>query len=105
MIVDKIGLPATLQQCAEECLELALACLKMSRKLEGVNPTPKTFEEIHLNFIEEVADVSLCIDVLTNEAELTYSDIIDSIKESKNTRWLYRIEQAAKEAGETNELS
>jgi hypothetical protein len=42
---------------------------------------------------------------LTNEAELTYSDIIDSIKESKNTRWLERLEQAAKEAGETNELS
>lgn len=33
-IVDRIGLPATLEQTAEECAELAHACLKEARRLD-----------------------------------------------------------------------
>ena len=44
-IVDRIGLPALLEQTAEECTELAHACLKEARRLRGENPTPCTAEE------------------------------------------------------------
>ena len=41
-IIDTIGLPAMLEQLAEECSELAQASLKYARLLRGENPTPKT---------------------------------------------------------------
>lgn len=47
-IVDRIGLPALLEQTAEECTELAHACLKEARRLRGENPTPKTTPECWL---------------------------------------------------------
>ena len=47
-IVDRIGKPAMLEQTAEECAELAHACLKEARRLRGENPTPKTTPECWL---------------------------------------------------------
>lgn len=35
-IIKEIGTPAMLEQCAEECSELAHACLKMSRRIESL---------------------------------------------------------------------
>lgn len=55
--LDMIGLPATLEQTAEECCELAHAALKYSRVLRAENPTPVTEEEAAENFLEELADV------------------------------------------------
>lgn len=40
-IVERIGIPAVLETCAEECNELAKACLKLSRKLRNEQPTPQ----------------------------------------------------------------
>ena len=39
-ILEHVGEAAVLEQTAEECAELAHACLKMARKLRGENPTP-----------------------------------------------------------------
>ena len=52
-VIEVIGLPAVLEQTAEECAELNHACLKMARKLRGENYTPATWEEIseNLNFL------------------------------------------------------
>ena len=61
-IVDRIGLPATLEQTAEECAELAHACLKEARRLRGENPTPKTTPECWLAISEELTDVQICIE-------------------------------------------
>nr|DAH43845.1 MAG TPA: hypothetical protein [Caudoviricetes sp.] len=44
---------------AEECSELAQACLKYARILRGENPTPKTQTEVLNNIIEEYTDVRL----------------------------------------------
>ena len=44
-IVDYIGLPALLEQLAEECGELTQAALKLARLRRGENPTPKTEKE------------------------------------------------------------
>ena len=50
---------ARYEQLAEECTELAQACLKKARKLRDENYTPKTMEEIDENLEEEFTDVRL----------------------------------------------
>ena len=90
-IIDSIGLPAVLEQFAEECSELAQASLKYARLLRGDNPTPKTKEQCIDDLTEEIADVLLCINILY------YSEIIDEyhivdIMNSKLARWKERLE-------------
>lgn len=63
-ITDIIGLPAMLEQLAEECTELAQASLKYARKLRGDNPTPKDYPELDASLTEELSDVLLCIGLL-----------------------------------------
>lgn len=57
--VSRIGMAATYEQLAEECSELAHACLKHARVLRGVNPTPNTTEKTIKDVNEELADVTL----------------------------------------------
>ncbi len=59
-MIEKIGLPAMLEQTAEECNELAKALLKKARKLRGENPTPLTMTEIDNDITEEYTDVIQC---------------------------------------------
>ena len=61
-LVDVIGEPAMLEQTAEECTELAQACLKYARYLRGENKVYKPIHTIRANFHEELADVSICVD-------------------------------------------
>lgn len=91
-IVDRIGLPALLEQTAEECAELAHACLKEARRLRGENPTPCTAEECKAAIMEEMADVALCLDMLDN------SDyVLDPIiAKAKLDRWSRRLDDAGK---------
>lgn len=60
-IFEQIGIPATLEQLAEECTELAQAALKESRRIRGENPTPKTADDCMEAIQEELADVLVCI--------------------------------------------
>lgn len=90
-IVDHIGVPALLEQTAEECCELAQACLKMARKLRDENPTPKSVEDIRESFIEEVADVKLCIDILEFETDLASWPENIGIMMQKKKRWEKRL--------------
>lgn len=93
-IVDRIGLPALLEQTAEECAELAHACLKEARRLRGENPTPCTAEECKAAIMEEMADVALCLDMLM----LDNSDyVLDPIiAKAKLDRWSRRLDYAGK---------
>ncbi len=50
---------ARYEQLAEECTELAQACLKKARKLRDENYTPKNMDEIDKNLEEEFSDVTL----------------------------------------------
>lgn len=61
-LCDVIGEPAMLEQTAEECTELAQACLKYARYLRGENKVHKPIHTIRANFHEELADVSICVD-------------------------------------------
>ena len=92
-IVKKVGLPAMLEQLAEECSELAQASLKYARLLRGENPTPKTEEECLMALTEEIADVDLCISELMMEGLVDSNKVIDII-DQKGNRWLDRLEKA-----------
>lgn len=92
-IIDKIGIPALLEQTAEECTELAQACLKLARKMRGNNPTPKDVPELIENLEEEVADVSICVELLADDGIIDINNVID-ISEAKEKRWMKRIEEA-----------
>ena len=94
-IITEIGLAATLEQCAEECNELAQSCLKMARKLRGDNPTPKTIDEIVVDLTEEIADVEVCIEEILH-AEVVSGNDISEIKNSKRERWRKRINNKKK---------
>ena len=90
-IIDSIGLPAMLEQLAEECSELAQASLKYARLLRGENPTPKTEEECREALVEEVADVQLMIDLLTMSGIIGDAEIRTRMGK-KMLRWLDRME-------------
>jgi len=65
ILIDTIGEPATLELMAEECVELAHACLKLARYERGENPTPKTKDECIQSVTEELADVWVTMGELT----------------------------------------
>lgn len=44
-LANYIGKPALLELTAEECVELAHACLKLARVIRQENPTPVTSDE------------------------------------------------------------
>lgn len=95
-ILDIIGAPAALEQCAEECSELAQACLKLARKLRGENPTPKDESALYAALEEEIADVELCIGEVKG-----YLDSVNGLcdwriaetKQHKAIRWLERLRE------------
>ena len=89
-IMEKIGLPAVLEQLGEEGGEVVQASLKYARLLRGENPTPKTEEQCIDDLTEEIADVWLCINILIQ------CGVIDEyrmmrIMYSKRVRWKRRI--------------
>lgn len=90
LLVDAIGKPALLEQTAEECTELAQACLKYARYLRGENKVHRSFANIQANFNEEIADVSVCIDEL-GKAGMLDLDEIERIKEYKLKRMKERM--------------
>lgn len=72
---EVVGKPALLEQFAEECTELAQACLKMARKMRNENPTPAAMNDILQNLTEEVADVSICMTAIVDGGLLSYESI------------------------------
>lgn len=91
-IVSNVGVPALLEQTAEECLELGAACLKLSRKIRNENPTPVPLDDILANLNEEVADIVNCINILA-EIDLANDDLVDLEMRDKITRWVNRIDR------------
>ena len=92
-IAKVIGTPALLEQCAEECEELAHVCLKMARKLRGENPTPVSKAELWEHINEEAADVETCIEQLYNAGILSRTEM-NSFKKAKTERWINRINRS-----------
>lgn len=88
-VLDAIGLPACLEQLAEEAAELAQAALKLARIHRGENPTPVTPSVAGGNLAEEAADVLLCLKVLSSEMPL--QDFVPGIMNQKLDRWIQRL--------------
>ena len=95
-IIDSIGLPAVLEQLAEECAELAQASLKYARLLRGDNPTPKTEQECLEAVTEEMADVELCNSLLMGGDYVDFDAVMELI-EVKDKRWHDGIREAYNE--------
>ena len=88
---------AQLEQLAEECAELGKAALKLARIYRGENPTPVKRTEAFHNLVEEIADVTLCIEVLgLNTPEALYN--CGRIWEEKSARWKKRLQESISES-------
>ena len=83
-IINRIGIPAALEQLAEECAELGQAARKLSRAMRRENPTRSTVEELLKMLIEEMGDVQLSIDVLDAGIDLSGTE---EVKQRKFHRW------------------
>lgn len=83
-IRKQIGQEAALLQLAEECTELAKACIKWVRAQSGINPTRNSLKECGDNFIEELADV---INSMTVAVDNLNAYPIKVIAEDKLNRW------------------
>lgn len=77
---------ALYEQLAEECAELAQACIKMSRLLRKENPTSATYNDVYYALIEEFNDVALC-------AEMVELEVYPQRQEEKLKRWVKRLEE------------
>jgi hypothetical protein len=73
-------------QLAEEASELAQACLKMVRVMDGDTPLPEQYARD--NLIEEMADVSVCMTALQDIAPLAQ---VGEIITQKAQRWEDRL--------------
>ena len=92
MLLEKIGKPAMLEQTAEECAELAHACLKLARYYRNENKVyGKTKEELIDNLAEEMADVEICIDEIVRGFEVFKH--YDGWFEKKSNRLHKRLEE------------
>lgn len=77
---------ALYEQLAEECTELAQACLKKARKIRNENYTPKTMNEIDKNIEEEYTDVRLSASTCGLVINL-------DVEQEKTVRWIKRNEK------------
>ena len=91
-ILEQTGEAAVLEQTAEECTELAHACLKMARKLRAENPTPAAEAEICERIHEELADLMTCVDVMINIPWIDTKKVKE-IQIRKARRWGERIQK------------
>ena len=63
-VLNTLSRAAFYEQLAEECGELAHACLKKARKIRGENPTPLSSEDIDGMIEEEYTDVMLVCEMI-----------------------------------------
>ena len=99
MLHEIIGTPAMLEQTAEECVEMAHACLKLARHMRDENKVYKTIEEMYSNLSEEIADVSICMSELLSAGVISYESL-DSAIIAKKERMQKRIQNDLYTKGE-----
>lgn len=89
MLCEVIGKPAMLEQTAEECSELAQACLKLARIMRNENPAYITKSQAIGNLNEEIADVMICLGELVGTFVST--DAINHAIDIKEKRMTDRL--------------
>ena len=95
-MIEKIGLPAMLEQAAEEASELAKAALKYARILFNENPTPVTKDKAFNDLTEEYSDFILCAEELG--LKIIPKDASLDFPEDAKQKLLYLAREALKAA-------
>ena len=90
-IIDCIPTEELLAQLAEEASALAQAALKLRRVYDGTNPTPVPKKDALKNILEEIADVSLVINMLGFNSDRNEA-ICMEIMAKKTDRWANRLD-------------
>ncbi len=90
-IAERLSEEALLEQLIEECGELIQASAKRLRIIRGENFTPLGKEANFENVIEELADVTVCMNAYSWKADID-ADHFGKLRESKKGRWLSRLE-------------
>lgn len=93
-IVDCLPTEELLAQLAEEASELAQAALKLRRVEDGTNPARISKEDAIKNLLEEIADVSLTIDLLGFDTEKDDA-VCREIMARKTDRWADSLDWGA----------
>lgn len=88
-IVSRTPQKELLAQLAEEAIELAHAALKLRRTHDATNPTPIDRNTAVRAVLEEIADVTLLVDLLGFSEE---RDEIDTLRTYKRDRWQRRLQ-------------
>lgn len=89
-IVDKYGVEYIYRQLAEECSELAQACLKVIRAQR--KETPMRMDEAWERLLEELADVMLMMEIVEDVSFRGNDEyIIAQTLESKEQRMYERM--------------
>lgn len=92
MLPSQLSVIDLLLQFSEESGELLQALSKYVRKQRGLNPTPVTLEECQQSLVEEIADVSVTLNVLIDKLDIP-PDELERIVQSKKARWKERLSQ------------
>ena len=101
VLVDAIGVPAMLEQTAEECSELAFACLKLARFIRGENKVHGYSEQkLYEQLTEEIADITVCLTELIKSETISFEEI-DVISTLKIKRMERRLEDEKAKEGNT----
>lgn len=95
IVQRKLTRAEALCQLAEECAELGQAALKLRRTITSENPTPVRRYDADKAFVEEIADLETCLEVLQYGQ---HREDIDTIKAKKIKRWAQRLEERDREA-------
>ena len=94
MLAKVIGTPATLENLAEECTELAHAALKCARIIRDESPTPDvTIEKAQENLTEEAAHVLIMLNEVIFETDMTDYERVEGCKRDTMERMLTRINE------------
>lgn len=84
-ILSHLSEASLYEQLAEECVELAHACLKKSRKLRDENSTPLSDKKIDIAIVEEFTDVMVACDMLP------HVHVDNKLYHDKVVRWSERL--------------
>ena len=88
-ISDALGSRARYEALAEECAELAQACMKMCRAISGENPTPIDIGDAVDMVTDEMLDVISCIVVVSVSGSISAGDTLALIEKmvTLNPKW------------------
>lgn len=92
-IAERLSEEALLEQLIEECGELIQASAKRLRIIRGENYTPLGREANFEGLVEELADVTVCMNAYSHKTDIDPGHF-GKIRESKKERWLSRLEGA-----------